>query len=92
MTSTKILEMIQNGLLPVIHEDGEVVGEPKNCWCCWKEQCLSFRNKNLKSSFKNVVFKDSGQRNPSETAKYIRICWLTSMYLRVLFSCRSSVC
>lgn len=21
---------------PVIHEDREVVGEPKSCWCCWQ--------------------------------------------------------
>lgn len=49
MTSTKILEMLQNGLFPVIHEDRKVVGEPKSCWCCWQQQVFLLAIESLKS-------------------------------------------
>lgn len=62
MTSTKSLEMLQNGLLLIIREDGEVVAEIKSCWCLSGLMLLEGASLTLRNSkLKVIVLKRSLQ-------------------------------
>lgn len=100
MTSTKTLEMLQNGVLPIIHENREVVAEIKSCWCLSGLVLLEGASLPLRNSKRKVIILKCSLQGrwpeeptwSTEAAKLIRICWLALMYLRVLFNCRNSVC
>lgn len=100
MTAAKSLQMLKNGLLVVVHEDGEVVTEINCCWylsglVLLEGTSLSLRNSKLKVIILKCSLQGRWPEEPTwstEAAKHIRICWLTLMYLQVLFNRRNSVC
>jgi len=82
MTSTDSLEMPRNGLLHIIHEDGEVLAEIKSCWCLsglvlLEGASLSRSNSKLKVIILKCSLQVLWPEEPTwstEAAKHIRIC------------------